>query len=590
MRHRPHAAAFAALLLSLSATTTVLWSQNALSHLTVLESTEMTMTLAALLPTTRPDGENENDNYDHGVQVRDSVRRSSTGNKRVWNQPDLTFTLPKMTSTSASVDNDDSMEHEGIPNRKVTTTSMETKKPTSVRRDRDTRGRSEDLPLCTREQVGRGEWVLVRLDHAPYVTPTVHLRCYPREHYYGPFYDTWAWQPYAAAAVQVSAESMSTGSTQRRLLGARAQVTNEQDDDEGDADQQADDYGDDHGVDGEADYEDGENADGENEEDNVSCEFTDWQPDLFCRLLPKATIAIVGDSLSWEHYSSLVQLLGLRTRQGYQHQSRELHTNIQQSVCDGETAVVYRRDDKLLELPSVWQQPEEYEQEEDEQHETTATAGRHSSFPTVLILNRGAHYVNDTMLLAGVRRNIIEVGEWMHECRALGVDCHFFWRTSVPGHVGCDNNSTENNDFDYSRPINDLEAMESRIANRSLHTEYQLRYHWYNYQHQNELILSELEGSGLDYTVLDAYRLNVLRPDEHRSHQNDCLHNCYPGKMDVYNQLLLHFLRQRISAKSVRQTKAVARKQGWKTDVTTVYDKKATEAAKEKRLLKKIKV
>jgi hypothetical protein len=301
-------------------------------------------------------------------------------------------------------------------------------------------------------------------------------------------------------------------------------------------------------------------------------------------LLQSTTIAIVGDSLSWEHYASLVQLLGLRTRQNYQHQSRELQTNIQQSVCNGETAVVYRRDDQLTQLPSVWQQ-----------HDTDFTAATHSSFPTVLILNRGAHYVNDTILLAGIRNNIREVGAWRKECRALKGDCHLLWRTSVPGHAGCDQHTDSahgsdiehiQNDYDYSRPVNDLPAMESRIANRTLYTERQLKYHWYDYQHQNELVIKELDRSGLDYTVLDAYKLNVLRPDEHRSHQNDCLHNCYPGKMDVYNQLLLHFLRQRISQKSVQQTKAVARKQGWRTDVTTVYDKEATQAAKEKRLRK----
>ena len=46
---------------------------------------------------------------------------------------------------------------------------------------------------------------------------------------------------------------------------------------------------------------------------------------------------------------------------------------------------------------------------------------------------------------------------------------------------------------------------------------------------------------------MDAYYLNVLRPDEHRAHQKDCLHNCYPGKMDVYNRLLLHYVRMRRS-------------------------------------------
>jgi hypothetical protein len=57
----------------------------------------------------------------------------------------------------------------------------------------------------------------------------------------------------------------------------------------------------------------------------------------------------------------------------------------------------------------------------------------------------------------------------------------------------------------------------------------------------------------LSVTIIDAYELNMLRPDEHRAHQADCLHNCYPGKMDVYNQLLLHHLTMQRTAEDVQQ-------------------------------------
>jgi hypothetical protein len=45
----------------------------------------------------------------------------------------------------------------------------------------------------------------------------------------------------------------------------------------------------------------------------------------------------------------------------------------------------------------------------------------------------------------------------------------------------------------------------------------------------------------------------MLRPDEHRAHQTDCLHNCYPGKMDVYNHLLLHHLTMQRTVEDVQQ-------------------------------------
>jgi hypothetical protein len=79
-----------------------------------------------------------------------------------------------------------------------------------------------------------------------------------------------------------------------------------------------------------------------------------------------------------------------------------------------------------------------------------------------------------------------------------------------------------------------------------------INFHWYDFQRQNNLVLRELEASGLDYNIIDGYHLNILRPDEHRTHTGDCLHNCYPGKMDVYNQLLLHFLRMERSEEDVQ--------------------------------------
>lgn len=106
--------------------------------------------------------------------------------------------------------------------------------------------------------------------------------------------------------------------------------------------------------------------------------------------------------------------------------------------------------------------------------------------------------------------------------------------------------------------------MEDYIADKANYNNYTMKYHWYDYQRQNDLVVNEFiqtfnqnddggdveqEEPGID--ILDAYYLNIRRPDEHRSHQSDCLHNCYPGKMDVYSQLLLHFLKMRRNRKDV---------------------------------------
>jgi hypothetical protein len=189
---------------------------------------------------------------------------------------------------------------------------------------------------------------------------------------------------------------------------------------------------------------------------------------------------------------------------------------------------VFRRDDILSDLASTISE----------------------TFPQVIVLNRGAHYQNDTALMAGIQRNIGVLQSWKQKCTQSGMKCHLFWRTSVPGHPLCDQ-------VNFTQPNNDLAAMEAWINNRSNYNNRTISYHWYDYQHQNNLILDSLrEGLGDDgFEILDAYYLNVLRPDEHRAHQGDCLHNCYPGKMDVYNQLLLHYLRVQRTPEDVNYLK-----------------------------------
>lgn len=247
---------------------------------------------------------------------------------------------------------------------------------------------------------------------------------------------------------------------------------------------------------------------------NETCAFSEWNSDQFCQLMNKAPISIIGDSLSWEQYSALLQILGTKVRQSDQHKSKSENRNHLQTVCDMNTRVVFRNDPRL---------------------EFISDSIR-NDFPVVLILNRGAHYVNDTTLLDGIRKNIQELQEWQQTCRRMRMRCHLFWRTTVPGHPRC-------TDFNETEPVNDLAAMESRVFNLQNYDNTTINFHWQDFARQNNLILQELEGSSLEYSVIDGYHLNILRPDEHRSHDGDCLHNCYPGKMDIYNQLLLHFLR-----------------------------------------------
>ena len=299
-----------------------------------------------------------------------------------------------------------------------------------------------------------------------------------------------------------------------------------------------------------------------------ACAFDEYNTNDFCDLLPRATISIIGDSLSWEQYRSLIQLHNVPTRQGYQHQSYELNTNIQQPICEGgTTAVVYRRDDTL-----------QYVKESIEQN-----------FPTVLVLNRGAHYVPDDQLKLEMKSLIKVVQTWLKKCeKDYKIECHFFWRTSVPGHIGC--NTTERA---MTTPVYDLHDIEKTwIKNKSLYNDISREYHWHDFQHQNEIVLDLLKESGLleklNVQVIDAYHINTLRPDEHRANAGDCLHNCFPGKMDVYNRLLLHYLKMQRSQNDIQRLQKVATEKNWPMNILTEYDEVATQQARNIRLAKEL--
>ena len=250
-----------------------------------------------------------------------------------------------------------------------------------------------------------------------------------------------------------------------------------------------------------------------------NCTFVPWSAPHFCQVLQNATVSIIGDSLSWEMYSSLLQLLGQRVHQTDQHRSRDEQRNHVQSACH--TTFVWRNDAYLQYVNDSIR----------------------DDVPDVLILNRGAHYVNDTTLTDDLRRVMEIVDEWKRGCRARErPHCRVFWRTTVPGTPGCNQTSGTFPNLtavDYSRPNNDKVFMEHLVEDRSSYTDKSWKFGWYHFARQNRLV-EELLGDRVEY--LDAYDLNILRPDGHRVHQNDCLHNCYPGKMDVYNQLLLHAL------------------------------------------------
>jgi hypothetical protein len=139
------------------------------------------------------------------------------------------------------------------------------------------------------------------------------------------------------------------------------------------------------------------------------CVFADFDETDFCNRLQSTTVSIIGDSLSWEHYSSLLQILHQRVHQMDQHRSKNRNSNHIQYACGTKRVkFVYRNDARL-------------------QYVADSIA---ADFPIVLVLNRGAHYVNDTVLMEQMQETVQALQVWQGACQRRNLTCHLYWRTT----------------------------------------------------------------------------------------------------------------------------------------------------------------
>lgn len=137
------------------------------------------------------------------------------------------------------------------------------------------------------------------------------------------------------------------------------------------------------------------------------CEFAQWNKDVFCDLTRNQSIVFIGDSLSQEAMFSLGELLGLR--------NGTLNYEFQRA-CNATVEIFFRRDDYLRPSKVEWEL---------------------KRLPALAVLNRGAHYVEDEVLMQDINITIGHVRNWQSRCAQQGRRCLLVWRTTVPGHPDC---------------------------------------------------------------------------------------------------------------------------------------------------------
>lgn len=237
------------------------------------------------------------------------------------------------------------------------------------------------------------------------------------------------------------------------------------------------------------------------------CVFKIWNKTSYCEIMKNKTVAIVGDSVSMDHYLSLTHLLGVPRAAPRARPKDRLITS---RVCGNTSTLIGKRDFYLRSLNDVVRE--------------------HS--PDVMVLNRGLHYEDDSTLISHMNQTLFpQLMDWQESCRLKSKDCYLVWRTTVPGHPNC---------TQFTEPATSVETMEELVRARGNDN----GYNWDKMSVQNELVLEAFKLSNIIYEVMDAYHTNILRPDLHDG--NDCAHTCLPND-NTYASFLHHMLLNQYS-------------------------------------------
>ncbi|KAI8583605.1 hypothetical protein K450DRAFT_277180 [Umbelopsis ramanniana AG] len=128
----------------------------------------------------------------------------------------------------------------------------------------------------------------------------------------------------------------------------------------------------------------------------------------------------------------------------------------------------------------------------------------------VLILNRGASYVDDDMF----RTQLIDT---MRIIRGAQMDHLIIYRSTPIGHPDCDS---------ATAPL-EVRPTESELQD--------LPYHWGDYKRQNLIAKEIVQAAG--GVFIDVAQMTDLRPDGHIGGQ-DCMRYCIPGPLDAWADIL----------------------------------------------------
>jgi hypothetical protein len=148
------------------------------------------------------------------------------------------------------------------------------------------------------------------------------------------------------------------------------------------------------------------------------------------------------------------------------------------------------------------------------------------ALPTVLVMNRGAHYASDDIVLA-------QLNSTLRLLRSRFPESPIIWRATIPGTHLCER---------YFEPFSSMDLLPPREMWPTLGWPW----NWGLFDRQNALVRQLIEKIPGAY-YLDVVNASMLRPESHVDSAGlggdfDCLHYCLPGPPDLWTVALLELL------------------------------------------------
>lgn len=252
----------------------------------------------------------------------------------------------------------------------------------------------------------------------------------------------------------------------------------------------------------------------------TTCHLPMWNASEFCSSLGNRTLLLVGDSLMYQAFHTLMGMLS-QTPQDISctksvYFGRSTHLFYDEMAIEADPTNVYS-------LPSYVDRLK----------------------PDVVVMNTGAHKgdLGDYFTVLERLRNW--VGETFTVTNGWPKPS-FIWLTFSGGHYGCE--AINRTTFNPGEKNYDQDSIRDRWGDV---------YKWGQIKYINQLVRNYSKAYNIFDGIIDLEPMLNLRPDAHVGNSKtsndrefiDCLHWCLPGPLNLFPRLLNHMLRANHSSR-----------------------------------------